>query len=691
MPRIPMGNFGKAMPEVQRIAVPQNNLDQLGSAIANAGSSVHGAAQEIDKQKQEAELSAKRLELFNNDLAKQEAKVKLDDIMTTEMSEQVTLVKNGVSNGDYNAKAGQDALNKWSEDRYKQIESELPEFARPDLNNYWRDNVNRQASGLLPLQLRADMQKGVVLADRYGDIASRYDRKQGRAYLETNLASLNLPAADVQARVNAFESGQDILEIEGAISSAVENKDTDSLHQLISKMDNGGFGYTDGQTLQQKKNQVLSRIDAIDTQVRVEENKRNSEATKLLNDYKANVLTGRAQDSEYENNVSKAVAGTESETEFKFLQQQSVNFQRFANKSTSEQQRLINEQKAKMKNTPSASAADDEKILNAYEDIYKTKLQTAKTNPNQVVREAGLQVHSLGGNTLKSNPSEWIDSAVDNGISQLSLKDANITLKPISEEDLPEAKKAFDGMGVNEKLNFISGLISKSKGHPNGTRIWGSVLTQLGGADKTYLLAGLAKGKNKVINNERLDEAIINGQFIVKQGGFILPTDLESTFRSRYGNLRNYGTFDDDLKQFQYAYASIANRNGINHAKKDDVSDTNTINKAFELATGGVYVQETDSWFSSFKNAEGGKFSSWKVPKPYGMSDERFDAYLEVGYNSLSKKTGLSVSELKGFRLKPRIDRASDQIMYSLVNERNQSLIGANGKEQFIIFNGVTR
>ncbi len=116
--------------------------------------------------------------------------------------------------------------------------------------------------------------------------------------------------------------GKTFLKLIGAISSAVENKDTNSLQQLITKMDNGGFGYTDGQTLQQKKNQVLSRIDAIDTQVPVvEENKRNSEATKLLNDYKANVLTGRAQDSEYENNVSKAVAGTESETEFKFLQQ----------------------------------------------------------------------------------------------------------------------------------------------------------------------------------------------------------------------------------------------------------------------------------------------------------------------------------------------------------------------------------
>ena len=67
MARIPMGNFGNAMPEVQRIAVPQNNLDQLGSAIANAGSSVHGAFQEIDKQKQEAEKYL--TELFENPLA----------------------------------------------------------------------------------------------------------------------------------------------------------------------------------------------------------------------------------------------------------------------------------------------------------------------------------------------------------------------------------------------------------------------------------------------------------------------------------------------------------------------------------------------------------------------------------------------------------------------------------------------
>lgn len=689
MARIPMGNFGNAMPEVERIAVPQNNLDQLGSAIANAGSSVHGAFQEIDKQKQEAELSAKRLELYNNELAKQEAKVKLDDIMTTEMNEQVTLVKNGVSNGDYNAKAGQDALNKWSEDRYKQIESELPEFARPDLNNYWRDNVNRQASGLLPLQLRADMQKGVVLADRYGEIASRYDRKQGRAYLETNLASLNLPAADVQARVNAFESGQDILEIEGAISSAVENKDTNSLRQLITKMDNGGFGYTDGQTLQQKKNQVLSRIDAIDTQVRVEENKRNSEATKLLNDYKANVLTGRAQDSEYENNVGKAVAGTESETEFKFLQQQSVNFQRFANKSTPEQQRLINEQKAKMKNTPSANAADEEKILSAYEDIYKSKLQTAKTNPNQVVREAGLQVHSLGGNTLKSNTSKWIDGAVDNGISQLSLKDANITLKPISEEDLPEAKKAFDGMGVNEKLNFISGLISKSKGHPRGASIWGATLAQLGSGDQNYVAAGLADmNKFQSTEGRKLSTSIINGTQILKNKQLIMPkdADLKAAFNSYVGNTVSGTSANNAYNVFRAVYADTMEARNLQHDKADELPNKEVLKFALAFATGGVHQQS-----GTFKNYMGGKLQDWKVAMPYGMTDDAFESRLDAGYASLAKHTGMTEAELKTLRLRQSPVRSKKgEIQYDLHDERGKPL-QIDGVNWRIMINGATK
>ena len=110
-----------------------------------------------------------------------------------------------------------------------------------------------------------------------------------------------------------------------------------------------------------------------------------------------------------------------------------------------------------------------------------------------MVREAGLEVNELSPIELKTDPKSWAKKAVDNGISQLALKDANVKLAPISKEDLPEAKKAFDAMGVNEKINFISGMVEQAKTSPNGTSIWGATLGQLGGGDLSYTMAGVAR------------------------------------------------------------------------------------------------------------------------------------------------------------------------------------------------------
>ena len=97
MARIPMGNFGNAMPQVERIRMPENQTGQMiAGALQNVSQVAGQRAEKIDKQQQEAEISAKRLELYNNDLAEKEAKIKLDDVLTTEMAEQVTLLKNDV-------------------------------------------------------------------------------------------------------------------------------------------------------------------------------------------------------------------------------------------------------------------------------------------------------------------------------------------------------------------------------------------------------------------------------------------------------------------------------------------------------------------------------------------------------------------------------------------------------------------
>ena len=114
------------------------------TGLASIGNSIGGALEARDQQQQEAEVSAKRLELYHNALDEQEAKVKLDDVMTTEMSEQVTLLKNDVSNGAMTADAANQTFKKWSDERYKQLENEMPMHARQNLKNYWDANSTKQ-------------------------------------------------------------------------------------------------------------------------------------------------------------------------------------------------------------------------------------------------------------------------------------------------------------------------------------------------------------------------------------------------------------------------------------------------------------------------------------------------------------------------------------------------------------------
>ena len=408
-----------------------------------------------------------------------------------------------------------------------------------------------------------------------------------------------------------------------------------------------------------------------------------------MNGYKANVLTGRAQDSEYENNVGKAVAGTESEAEFNFYKAQSVNIQKFANLPTSEMLKRINQQKANMKTTASADAVTEEKLLGVFEGLYKDKLETAKNNPNQIVRETGLQVHSLGGNTLKSNPSAWIDGAVDNGISQLSLKDANITLRPISEEDLPEAKKAFDGMGVNEKLNFISGLISKSKGHPRGASIWGATLAQLGSGDQNYVAAGLADmNKFQSTEGRKLSTSIVNGTQILKNKQLIMPkdADLKSAFNNYVGNTVSGTSANNAYNVFRAVYADTMEARNLQHDKADELPNKEVLKFALAFATGGVHQQS-----GTFKNYMGGKLQDWKVAMPYGMTDDAFESRLDAGYASLAKHTGLTEAELKTLRLRQSPVRSKKgEIQYDLLNERGNPL-QIDGVNWRIMINGATK
>ena len=679
------------IPRSQGREVSQPNLQQHTpiTGLQEMGRSIGGAMNAHEEKLREQEAQQKQIALYHDKINEQEAKVKLDDVMTSEMSEQVTLVKNEVSNGVYNAQKGGETLKKWSDERYKQLEETVPLHAREQFKSYWDESINRQSTDLLPLQLRADAQKSAQLVDRAFDIATRYEDKAGEEYLEIYLATAQMPEARKSEIRQTYKTTRNIMAIDGRISSAVENEDLESLRGLLTDIDSNKYSYIDGPTNQQKRNQVLSSIDSIVTKQRAEANKRNSEAGKFLNEYKANVLTGRAQDSEYESNIGSLVKGTEYEQEFQFYKAQSVNIQKFANLPTSEMLKRINQQKANMKNTASADAVTEEKLLGVFEGLYKDKLETAKNNPNQIVRETGLQVHSLSGAELKSNPSSWVSKAVQNGTSQLALKDPNVKVRPISAEDLPEAKKAFDSLSVQGKLDFIAQLQSQSKGHANAATIWGATLGQLGGGDQNYIAAGLARSNGfKSTDNRDLATSIVNGTQLLKNKQLIMPkeADLKAEFNAYVGNTVSGTTANNLFNVFKAIYVDTMDARGYQHAKSDDLPNKEILKTALSMATGGVYSQR-----GSFKNYADGKVQDWKVSKPYGMSDDSFEDRLDSGYSGISKSTGISESDLKSLRLRQSTVRTKKgDIQYDLINERGNPLV-VNGVQWRIYMNGVTK
>ncbi|WP_180030899.1 methyl-coenzyme M reductase [Acinetobacter sp. YH12245] len=644
------------------------------TGLSSIGKVVDGVLDERKRKQEEAEVSAKRVELYHNDLAKQEAKVKLDDVMTREMSEQITLLKNDVSNGAMNADQANKTFNEWSKARFKQMQNELPWDSMHELENYWTENATRNATGFLPLQLRADAQKGVVVADRATEIATRMGREEGLQYLKEKLEVLNLPEPEKQQRINTYHTSRDVLDIDGRITSAIESKDTTDLQSLVKELDEGKFSYLGGPQAQQKKAQILSRIDAIEKQVQVEENKRVQLAGKVLNDFKSQVLTGRALDDDYLETVRSAVAGTEHEAEYNFYKSQSNNFQKFSRLSSAEQLKRINEQKAVMANSKSADAVNEEKVLKVYEDLYKEKTETLKTNPNQAVREAGLKTHSLNAGELKSNPKSFAAKVLENGVSQFALKDDNLKVKPISAEDLPEAKQAFDSMGVNQKLDFIGSLISESKGVPKGSQIWAATIKQLGGDDNSYLMAGVARANNyRSRDGEDVAAAIISGTQALKNKQLIMPKDdlLKAEFNKYVGSTVSGGTANMTYAAFKSIYAHLIERNNYIHDDNKTIDDDakSFINTALSLATGGVYSQKV----------EYGNQTTWKVSKPYGMDDDRFERILDTRYAAISQKYQISESELKDLRLRRESQRGpKGQVRYALINERGAPLFYMN-------------
>lgn len=679
--RIPISR-GREAPQAQMQSFTPN------TGLAEIGRSIGGAIQARDDQQRQQEVTAKNLELFNNQLAEKEGKLKLDESLSTDFNDKVVDIKNRLGNGVITTQQADEELNTWSNAKFSELQNSLPGHAQEDLKKYWDSNVTRQRTSFLPLQLRADEQKGGVLADRFFDVATRMEREAGKEYLLKNIVGLPLSEAQKSELTNKYETTRDITDINSRITTAIAQNSVEGLQEVATGLKD--YKFIDGSTVQKFQTEIQSKITTLQQRQQVQENKRINEAEKVLNEYKQNVLTGRPLDLKYQNDVEQAVKGTPSEAEYNFYTKQSSDFLRFQKLSTDQQLAEINKRKANMKNSSSADAVAENKILATYQSIYDNKLKTAKENPTQALREKGIELPEVNPLTLKVNPGDFAKNIVTIGSYQVAQrdKDPNATIKPIPNEALPAAKQAWEEATVDQKLNLISSMIAQTKGVKDGVKIWGAALGQLGGGNSNYVMAGVAKANGyKSTEGRELANSIVIGTQLLKNKQLIMPKedDMIKAFNKYVGQTLTGTNANNAYEVFKAVYADTMNERGLSHNSKDEKPNEKVLGVALDLATGGVYTQPT-----SFRNYRGDKVSDWKVTKPYGITDDAFKAQLEKGYQTISKQTGISVNNLKEFRLRQGKPSSTGAIQYDLINERGQQLVVKNAIWR-ITMDGVTK
>lgn len=683
-----MGNFGNALPEVQETRLPQSNLNMLADAVSNFGQVATQQGRLIDEQQRQQEVTAKNLELYNNQLEAKEGQLKLDESLSTDFSDKVADIKNRLGNGAINAKQADEELNTFSSQKFAELQPNLPGHAQEELKKYWDSNVVRQRSSFMGLQLRADEQKGGVLADRFFAVATRMSREEGKKYLSDNLMGLPLSEAQKSELVIKYETARDVNDINSQITEAIAGNNIEALRATAAGLKD--YKFIDGSTVQKFQTEIQSKITTLEQRQQVNENKRINEAEKVVNEFIQSTLTGRPLDLKYQSDVEQAVKGTPSEAEYQFYKQQSADFIRFQALPTNQQLAEINNRKAKMKNSSSADPVAENKILATYQSIYDNKLKTAKENPTQALREKGVLLPELNPQMLKVNPNDFAKNIVTIGSYQVAQrdKDPNATIKPIPNEALPAAKQAWEEATVDQKLNLISSMIAQTKGVKDGVKIWGAALGQLGGGNSNYVMAGVAKANGyRSTEGRELANSIVIGTQLLKNKQLIMPKedDMREAFNKYVGQTLTGTNANNAYEVFKAVYADTMNERGFSHSSKDEKPNEKVLGVALDLATGGVYTQPT-----SFRNYRGDKVSDWKVTKPYGITDDAFEAQLERGYQTISKQTGISVNNLKEFRLRQGKPSSTGAIQYDLINERGQQLVVKNAIWR-ITMDGVTK
>lgn len=682
MARIPMGNFGNAMPQVERIQMPQNQSGQMISGALQNVSQVAG--QYAEKQKAEQE--------------------KRDNLTASTVVSQFSLDAENMA-ADYRQKVASNQMSDVDADlafskeyglKMDEVVSQLPKT----VSQGYKENLVKYGAG----QIGSFYQTGRNVAGETAktnlkltlENASKMGDQVAAQPLVDNAfnaaADYLSPAEVIEFRAN-YKQQQQSNNIGYRLASAKTVQDYQKIYDELQ--DERNYDGLPGSTRNSVMHSAQSGILRIQKQEQQAQNKKEADAVKLVNALQSNVLSGGKIDLEYMTNIGKATEGTAAYKDFQFIEANYVGIQEFQSLNTNDKKIRLDQLERDFKSTPSDNASDRKKLLDLYRNIYNQDVSDAKSDNVSAAGKLGIEVSGFTGQQLLSDPAGTMDLIVNNlqALNYAKKKEPNISLDPIPALNKEDIQASFEQANAKRKLDVLSHIMKGAQKNKLPLSTTKEIIKTIGGGDGIYNIAAVAVANNAVYHGKSTGHIILSGASLIKSQNQITPSDLEEAYRGRISNLAGDGDYSANWSAFKSAYAYFESEAGHHQKSKDDGHNVDSFNKALDATTGGLYQQHNTSWIGSGKfKTTNGTITDWRVQKPYLMSDSGFEVAINSGFEQIAKKHNLSPDFVKdNYRLQARPGSTYDRnVIYDLLDADGKQW-NVKGKIQMIIVTNKRR
>lgn len=621
MPKIPMGNFGNALPQVSRVQMPQRNTGQIAEAVGNLGQAITGAVNQYTEQKKQEQDQKDKAEL-----ALQSSKIGADISVVDE--ELILKMQSGEITYD-DAVAQRQKNLETIKGQYKGL---IPKQYEQNFNNYFEQHSYQSASKYLPIAKKSEQQQAIV---NLKDMRENYLKNPGASEKEVwegmvmFAQSKGLPLSHVQDTFSEYKNkraGNDVTTFYQAYKA-----DNEKLSELSTP--DGVLKHHPDLTQEQAvywSGRALSQIDQNNRAAAVEQKRLDNDAKDAVSELKADIETGLIPSEDVIKSRLARVKGTSHEAEFTQYTGALVEVQQFMRLGPDEREAYLSKRRSEAQNTAQDNAKDVSWKLNLLSKTHENMLNYEKNN-------SALAYSIKTGQDLTVVPTNAILSGSPDAISALSKNIKSIhannvlngtvgSLNPLSTQQQSELKKFWEKAKPGDKLSLLTTLFSASAGNGNAAR---DMIKSIAGDSGAYRLSA-SLGRRGLTD---IAGQIVSGQDLLDK--HLVKVD-DNALRLHTANYLA-GITTPGKPDFEIYLESVKANYAYLVQKSEKVSDSkgSLLNKTID----------EDLFHKAVLNVTGGKYTSGGffgaksvVLRPHTVSEKSFDQQLK-DFNSRYART----------------------------------------------------